>query len=308
MPPLLTSNIAELLLPGHFDIFSTDMDQWPEEFSKIYNMHGSKKNAETTVGWVGFPAAQTKTEGQSVTYVDMLQGYKETFTHATYALGYRISRETWEDELYGVMNDLPSGLSRSMLYAVEVNAVIPFTFGFTDSAAYRGPDSEPLFGDGTLLTHPLKGGGTGRNQPATAVDLGIDGAEIMIEMLEETVNEQSLLGMLKAATFVVPPEERFVAKELFDKAAMGEKPHTSLRGINPMTGEDLNYFVYHWLTDPDAFFVLAEKHGLEFFWRIKPDFEMEDDFDTKDVKATSRMRFSYGWKDWRGVAGSPGAS
>lgn len=302
----IRSNFGDILAPGHFEIFTSDMDQWPEEFSKVFNLRDSKRRKETTSGVSGFTLAPEKAEGASISYDDPVQGYDEEFIHLTYALGYRISRELWEDDLYSVMDKMPKELSKSMQYTVEVQAANVFINGFTDSAAYLGPDGEPLFGDGTNKNHPLTGGGNEENQLSTAADLSVDSAELMVQLMEETTNERGLLGMLKPSVFVVPPESRFIAKELFDPMAK-EKPNTTLRNINPLQGEDWSYFVWHWLTDPDAWFLLATEHKLMFFWRVRPDYDYDTDFDSKDYKGSSRMRFSKGWEDWRGVAGSPGA-
>jgi len=34
---------------------------------------------------------------------------------------------------------------------------------------------------------------------------------------------------------------------------------------------------------------------------------MEGDFDTGNVRYKARERYSFGWSDWRGIFGSPGA-
>jgi hypothetical protein len=42
------------------------------------------------------------------------------------------------------------------------------------------------------------------------------------------------------------------------------------------------------------------------FWREKPSFDQDNDFDTKNVKAASYMRFSLGGTDARAIYGSNG--
>jgi hypothetical protein len=46
---------------------------------------------------------------------------------------------------------------------------------------------------------------------------------------------------------------------------------------------------------------------VNWFWRIKPDFDQDNDFDTTDAKYKARARWSNGFSDWRGVYASPGA-
>ena len=40
-------------------------------------------------------------------------------------------------------------------------------------------------------------------------------------------------------------------------------------------------FIYHYLTDPDAWFLLASDHDMNYFDRINPRFKNTDDFDTE---------------------------
>ena len=58
----------------------------------------------------------------------------------------------------------------------------------------------------------------------------------------------------------------------------------------------------------DKFWFLQDgnRHELNFFWRVKPEFKHEEDFDTFVAKYRGYMRYSYGFSDWRGMVGSTG--
>ena len=43
------------------------------------------------------------------------------------------------------------------------------------------------------------------------------------------------------------------------------------------------------------------------FSREAISFQQDNDFDTKNAKAACYERYSFGWTDWRGVYGTPGA-
>lgn len=242
---------------------------------------------------------------------DALEGYPETFLHLTYVLGYRVSEELYEDDLYRIINRMPKQLSQSFMQTVEVIGAGLLNNGFTDSAAYQGPDSEPLFGDATTKTHPRPDGGTWQNQLSTAADLNMDTLELLVEMLEDTVDDRGLPAMYRAKTLVVPLQEQFNATELLDTEAMREKPQTTERGINPMKNKNITFFVGHWLTDPDAIFLRATVINSLWFWRIKFGGEKSirfwDDEGPGVMNARGRMRCSMGWEDARGWVGTPGA-
>jgi hypothetical protein len=304
--PSQRSDFSQLLAPGIFDVINQNLDikQYPEEYSMIFNMESSTKQYEEETLVAGFGSMPSKAERSAIEYDDPIQGNKQRYTHTTYALGFRVSEELWEDELYGVIKAMPKELAFSARDVVEVTAAGVFINGFTDSAAYVGADGEPLFGDGTTKTHPLLAGGNGSNQLSVAADLNGDSFELALNAIEDTVNDRGLLVRLMAKTLVVPTELRWVAQELLESK---QKPFVSTNEMNPYETLDVDWAVWHYLTDPDAWFILAQNHHLNFFWRVKPSPANSDDFDTGDAKFKLRQRNSLGYTEWRGAFGSPGA-
>ena len=300
----LRGQFGDLLAPGFREIFFNKFDRYPEEYSKIFNVGSSKRRYEDESEISGLGAMAEKEEGESIGYDDPIQGYDKRYTHLTYALGFRVSEELWEDDLYGIMNRMPSALAISARQTVETVAWNILNNGFTDSAAHRGPDAEPLFGDATTKDHPLTGGGTEANQATTAADLSVTSLEALIQLMEETVDDRGLKLMIKPKLLVVHNNDQWAARELLDST---DKPYTANNEINPLRDVGLKYFVGHYLTDTDAFFLTAEEHYMNFIWRRKSRFSNDDDFDSGDAKFKGDMRFSVGYTGWRGICGNPGA-
>ena len=68
------------------------------------------------------------------------------------------------------------------------------------------------------------------------------------------------------------------------------------------------YVVNNYLTDTDAFFIKTDvPNGLKHFVRTPVQTSMEGDFETGNVRYKARERYSFGFSDWRGIFGSPGA-
>jgi hypothetical protein len=68
------------------------------------------------------------------------------------------------------------------------------------------------------------------------------------------------------------------------------------------------YRVNNYLTDTDAFFIITDvPNGLKQFVRSPIKTAMEGDFDTGNVRYKARERYSFGFSDFRGIFGSPGA-
>lgn len=297
---------SDLLAPGFREIFFQRWGRYPEQFSKVLNVLTSKRQYEEESAVTGLGLMPQKTEQGAITYDDPLQGYDKRYTHLTYGMGFRVSEELWEDDLYGIMKRMPDALGVSARQTVETVAWSLFNNGFTDSAAYLGPDGEPLFGDGSTKTHPLVGGGTWANQLNPAADLSVSSLQSLIELMENTVDDRGLKLSLKPKVLLVPLQLKWAARELLDS---DNKPYTANNEVNALQDEDLRYFVSNWLTDTDAFYLLTEKmdHTLKLFWRRKLAFKNDDDFDTGDAKFKATMRLSVGYTDPRGIVASPGA-
>ena len=64
---------------------------------------------------------------------------------------------------------------------------------------------------------------------------------------------------------------------------------------------ELSYRHHAWFLKTDG------PNGLKMFTRAPIRTAMEGDFDTGNVRYKARERYSFGWSDWRGIFGSPGA-
>jgi hypothetical protein len=71
------------------------------------------------------------------------------------------------------------------------------------------------------------------------------------------------------------------------------------------------YTVNHYLTDPDAFFLLTSVtdagEGLKMFQRTAMETTMEPDFTTGNIRYKARERYSFGFSNPRAVFASQGA-
>jgi phage major head subunit gpT-like protein len=296
----ISAQFGDLLEPGLRQILFNKFNQYPEEYAMVFNVDTSGRDTEKESTLTGLGSMPEKNKGGAITYDDPYQGYDYTYTHVTYGLGFRVERELWEDDLYGKIKKMPQALARSARATYEVTAADLFNNAFDTNT----------YGDGKALCaddHPLVGGGTEQNELSTPADLAVASLQQAINDIADTVDDRSILLALKAVTLVVPSELKWTARELLGSA---QKPGGSTNDANALLDEDLKYFVWHYLTDADAWFLLIPQGDLEikFFWRRRLDFGQGNDFDTEDAKFKATMRFSVGVTDWRGVFGTPGAA
>lgn len=294
---VLRANFGDLLEPGLASVFFNEFDRWEAEYPQVANVRQSKKKFEEDYIVGGLGIMPSKGEGASTSYEDIAEDWKTTYTHTTYSKGIRITKEMYDDDLYGIMKDMTGALARSAQQRREVDVANIYNRAF--NGTYTGADSATLIS----ATHANKAGGTYSNALAAAADLDAASLQSAITVLESAVDQKGLNIALRAKVLVVPTALQFTAYELLKSEF---KPGTADNEVNAIRAKGLNYFVNHYLTDTDAWFLLADGHKINFFEREPVTFFKGNDFDTQDCKFLSRMRHSVGWSDGRGVTGSQG--
>ncbi len=307
MPAFKTSDASELLEPGLKSIFLNRFRRFPEEYTKIHNVLGSSRNFEEDLTFAGFAGVPIKDEGASVDFEDPIQGNTKRFTHVEYALGFRITRPMWLDDQYGKMRGMTSALAISFADLAEVQGASVLNNATATDAEFLGADGVALLS----TVHPLLGGGTFSNTPASQTDLSYVAVQNAIINFANLTDHRGLQIRVEPRKVIVAPEFQFVAEEIFKQEA---KPNTGDRDDNTVSNKGISVMVSHYLTDTDRWFILSDPavdgmagHSLQFIWRERPLFETYDDKDTKDVKANGYARFSHGFTEPFGVYGSTGA-
>lgn len=293
----LRGNFSDILAPGLAGVVALAYRQYPEEYTKIFDVETSKRQYEDTTTIEGIGMARAKAEGTLVAFEDLTQGYNNRYTHTTYALGMEISREMYDDDLYSVMKKAAKYLGISMKRRKETDGANVFNNAF--NVLFPGADAVALCD----LLHPFARGGTGRNELTTAADLSEASLRQALTDIETTTDAAGTPMSLIAKKLLVAPANRWTASVLLESQL---KSGTANNDKNVFLDTDLTYIVNHYLTDADAFFLICDQNELVFYNRMSPKFENDDDFDTKNAKFSVCCRHSTGWADWPGVFGSPG--
>jgi len=297
-----TKDFASLLTPESSDIYWEEYNRRPIEYDRIYNVLDSKRNFEITNSVIGLGATPQKPEGTPVEFDQFQEGFEKRYDMVSFGLGYRITKEMFDDDLTGKIQQFPKALATSDTQTIEVVSANLFNNGFTDNT---GGNGDPLF----AADQTLKPGGTAANTltnssgVAVSADLALTSFEDAIVAFEDTNDERGLPLLQNAVTLVVPSKLRYTAKELIETPL---KPNTSNNNINPVNDLDMKHMVWHYLTNTKNWFILGDTHFVNFYWRMRPSFDSAMDFDTNDAKFKSTMRFDVGHSDWRGVFGVQG--
>ena len=295
-----TGTFSELLYPGLKAIWGTSYKDYPEVYPKCgFRVESSNQAYEKTLSMTGFGLASVKGEGSSVTYDEAYQGYTQTLTHVGYGIGFQVTSEMYDDDQYGKIKALPKALAKSVRDTIEQYAANIYNNAFTSGT---GPDGSYL----CVTTHALIGGGTEQNCLSTAADLSMTSLEQAFIDIGDIVNDRALLANIKAQKLVIPPELEWTVRQILES---DKDPESNYNAINPAKGIfPGGYVVNPWLTDADAWFIVTDSpYGLVFYWRKRPEFTKDNDFDSDNAKYKTTFRMSVGWDDWRGVYGTPGA-
>jgi phage major head subunit gpT-like protein len=297
------SQLLKELLPGLNALFGMEYNRYGEEHKEIYETETSERSFEEETKLSGFGSAPVKSEGAAVRYDNAQEAFTSRYTHETIALGFSITEEAVEDNLYDSLSSrYTKALARAMSYTKQVKGASVLNNGF--SATYKGGDGQALFS----TAHPLVNGGTNSNTPTTAADLNETSLEAAVIQIAAWTDERGLLIAAKPRKLVVPPNLMFVATRLLETELRVGTNNNDVNAIKTMGSIPEGYRVNHFLTDTNAWFLCTDvPNGLKHFVRTPLANSMDGDFDTGNVRYKARERYSFGWSDPLGMYGSPGA-
>lgn len=305
------SQLLKELLPGLNALFGMEYARYGEEHKEIYETESSERSFEEETKLAGFGAAPVKSEGAAIAYDNAQEAFTSRYTHETIALGFSITEEAIEDNLYDSLSArYTKALARGMAYTKQVKAASVLNNAFNGS--YLGGDGVSLCGvssGGSRVGHPLVGGGVNYNSPTTGVDLNETSLENAVIQIAAWTDERGLLIAAKPRKMIIPPSLMFVAKRLLDTELRVSTADNDINALKQMGAIPEGYAVNHFLTDSNAWFLMTDvPNGLKHFERMPLKTSMEGDFDTGNVRYKARARYSFGWSDPMGIWGSSGSS
>ena len=296
------AQLLKELLPGLNALFGLEYSSYGEEHKELFEVETSERSFEEETKLSGFSAAPVKNEGQAIAYDNAQEAWTARYNHETIALGFAITEEAIEDNLYDSLSKrYTKALARGMAYTKQVKAASVINNGF--NPAFSGGDGVALFS----TSHPLVSGGVNSNTQATAADLNETSLEAAVIQIAAWTDERGLLIAAKPRKLIVPPGLMFVAKRLLDTELRVGTTDNDINALKSMGSIPEGYKVNHFLTDPNGYYLMTDvPNGLKHFVRTPLSNSMDGDFDTGNVRYKSRERYSFGWSDPLGVWGSAG--
>ncbi len=302
MPVMTRYDFAKELQEGLNTVFGLAYDDYPIEYTQVFDVETSNKAYEEDVLVTGLGYASEKAEGDAFAEDAGKEAWTARYTHRTVGLSVILTEEAIEDNLYMQLGPkFAKALARSIQQTCEVYCANVLNRATT--AGYTG-------GDGIVLlsaSHPTVGAGNQSNIIAST-DLSESGLESALTLIRKMKDDRGLPVMIKPTKLIGPPDLQWTMAKILETPTglfTGDGTKNVVRdAINQEAMVMTN------LTDTNAWFVrTSADDGLKVFDRTKlvvPKATVDDS--TGNIRYRARKRFREGWSDWRGVVGSPGSS
>jgi hypothetical protein len=307
-----------MMIRGNFsDFFDTTMlpalnakiwktyNQKQQLYAKLLNTDTTNRMIEQFSQMAGVGLASKINEGADTPVDTFVQGYNKTFKPAKFGLGIAASQELVEDDQVGIISKRAVALANSINQTIEIQGASVYNNAF-DGTNYPGPDGQPL----CSAIHPLvKAGGTQTNL-GTAADLDITSLELAMTDWEVTKTHEGFLQLLPTPNVLIHPSNRWNAYEILKSQ---DRSDTANRATNAFkyteNGGTIDPIIWSFLTDPDAWFLVAPPNDTETMWLWRKQPYTKSDYLEKNEVGYVYMRYraDFGFYGWRGIYGNPGA-
>ena len=291
------------LLPGLNALFGEVYTMHENQHAEFYVTENSERSFEEELKLSGFGAAPVKDEGSAISYDTAQESFVARYTHETIAMGFAITEEAMEDNLYVSLSArYTKALARAMAYTKQVKAASLLNNGFS---SFNSGDGVTLFS----TAHPLVNGGTNSNRPATGADLNETSLEDAVIQIGKFTDERGLKIAARPQKLIIPSDLQFVATRLLQSDYRVGTADNDINAIKTNGVIPEGFVVNNYLTDTNAFFITTDvPDGMKHFVRSPMTTSMDGDFDTGNVRYKARERYSFGVSDPLGIFGSPGSS
>lgn len=287
-PPTNRSTFIHSYLPGLFAVAvdSYDMyNKYQKRWDVIAHVKSSKKDREEKAYRSTLGHLVHKPEGTGITYDSIIGGPKKTWVHKEYALGTRCTENAIEDNLYESFTDFFKDLGYSA--AIHPDRMLGIMFNNLTATTYH------TAADGLALasaSHTRLDGTTYSNYSTAYADLTYAAFWAVAVLLENQYDHRQKRVEMRVKGLLHPPQLNRQAIEVLKSS---DRPDTANRAISAIAVKyrgSVRDIDWPELTDTDAWHLQGDNHDVIWFWRVKPQFSKEPDFETGDVRCKVRLR------------------
>lgn len=299
------SNHPDGLWPGVLEWFGLNYDEFPDIWNECFDKIEGELATERLIEATGFGLARTKTEGAPISYDADAEGYATLATPYVLGLGFQVTREELEDQLYTeVSMPRAESLAFSMHTTIELAHANVFLNGFSSSYLYG--DGQPLYS----ASHPTKSGNQS-NLPTVNADFSESSLEDMIKRVYLAQNSRGLQISLHPRRLLLSAADMFNATRVLESQLRTSTANNDINAVKQMgllpEGALVNPYLGVEVTQAWYMFTSTQRNkGLVSIWRREPELERDSDFDTQNARAATTARFVPSVGDWRSTFATAG--
>lgn len=296
-------SVLSALRPGVHAWWGLGYNRYDDEYSKIYDVLRSEMNYERDVNVYGFGVGAVKPEGTPSQFDTMGEGFHFNYVHIPYSLGFQITHEAMQDNLYMKLAEQNTKeLGRAMKEAKETVGASLLNNAFSSSVTYA--DALSLCNTANVLS----GGGVFANRPSVDADLSELSLEQALINIGGYVDDRGKRTKVMAKRLIVPKELDFDASRILKSELRVGTADNDINVIKSGSYIPDGHYLNHYLTDTDAWFIITDcQQGLQHFVREDLRIDTDNDFQTDNILVKAYERYSFGCTDKRGIYGSQGA-
>ena len=300
---ITTGSHPKALWPGIHAFWGQVYAEHATEYTDLFDQLDSTRAYEEDVQITGFGLASVKTEGGSVVYDSEIQGPVSRYTPVAYAQGYKVSYEELKDNLY---EEVSMRRAKANAFAIQQTienvAAGLYNDAFTGSL-FTNADGQTLISTGHVNTT----GGTYSNALSPGADLSEASLEDMCVQIMGIQSDRGLLVSVLPTSLHISRQEWFNANRILKSVLQPDSGSNNINVLKATNAFPGGIKLNHYFSSAHAWFVRTNcPNGMQMFWRDHPMFDQDNDFDTKNAKAATYMRFSLGNTDPRAIFGSNG--
>lgn len=298
-----TGSHPKALWPGVLAFWGQTYAEHSEEYSDLFDVRESEQAYEEEVQVTGFGLAPIKAEGGPLSYDYETQGPVQRYTHLTYGLGYKVTLEELMNNLYDkVSYDRAEANAFSIRQTVENLAAAVYNDAFTGNV-FQFATGQSL----CSIAQPNTTGGVFQNALSPGADMTEASLEDMCILAMGLPTDRGLLVSIMPQSLHVARQEWFNGNRLLKSVLQSGNSNNDPNVIKMTNAFPKGLKLNHYLTAPHAWFVRTNcMHGPKWFWRLRPQFDQDNDYDTKNAKSATIFMASAGITDPRSVLGSNG--
>lgn len=223
LPKQFDKTIDKMVLEGYA--------MYPREYPKLAKVMSNLKGRQYTASQItGLGGVREMVDGSGVEFDTISEGNKKSIYYKQYGLGFQVTQQTLEDELFDMILKAAGNLGEQHAFRTDLDFMTLFAFG-DDAATVTAWDGKAPFADDHLT---LKSGDTIDN--LGAADLSETSLQAAFDYFySNLVSEEGLPISVNPDTLLVPSTQRWKAMQL-----MGQITGVTVVEANGVTNDNDN--------------------------------------------------------------------